>query len=219
MVDDETNFFYVTCFEKDEAESINILLKAVPKESYKNKLDSHIYKYNIPVRGRFKWTIGPSLNFHLGKSLMDYTFSIDSARRNHDPNEPIMTDTFQITKNPLRSKVIPHIGFMASFYWQTHKALTPGITIGVSTSPTQLSELRAYLGASLIIGGPFKGKLIFSAGLAGASVDRLKPNLTEGLNPRNRILFNGNLLPSPDQLVDKGFKIGGYFGFTYNLKE
>lgn len=219
MVDNENNFFFTTCFDRDEAEFVNVLFKAIPKDGFKNKLDSQVYKYFVPVKGRFKWAIGPSLNFHLGSSLMNNTFSIDSARRNNDPNGPIMTDTFQITKNALRSKIIPYIGFMAHFYWQTHKSLTPGISIGVSTSPTQLSELRAYLGGSLIIGGAIKGKLIFSAGLAGSSVDRLKPNLVEGLNPKNRIIFNGNNLPSADQLVEKVFKVGIFFGMTYNLKD
>ncbi len=215
-VNNNSNFFYTTCFDKEDAEFIKVFFKATAKEGYADKLDSQVYRYSVPVTGRFKWAIGPSLNFHFGGTLVNQSYSIDSAR-NSSGN--IMSDTFGISKNSQRSRVVPHVGFMVHFYWQRHWPVTPGITIGISTSPTQFSDLRAYLGASGIIGGSIKGKLILSAGLAGAAVDRLKPNLVEGLNPKNRILFNGNNLPGSEQLVDKVFRIGFFAGITYNLKD
>ena len=218
-VNDESNFFFVQCFGRGDGESINIDFKAIPNSINKNRFDTVPYIYSVPVKGKFKWAIGPSLNFHFGKSLINETYSLDSSRGLVPGNSTNLKDTFNISKNPQRAKLIPYVGFMAHFYWQSNKMITPAISVGLSTSPTQLSDLRAYLGASAIIGGPIKGKLIFSAGLAGAAVDRLKPNLAEGFNQKNRILFNGNNLPSPDQLVDKVFAIGGFFGMTYNLKD
>jgi hypothetical protein len=215
-VNNDSNFFYTQCFGRGDGEMVNLEFKATPKEIYKNKIDSQEYKYSVPVKGCFKWAIGPSLNFHFGGTLLNSTYSLDSTR---NAAGVIMKDTFLISENSKRSRVVPYIGFMVHFYWQTNKPLTPGINIGVSTSPTQLSDLRTYLGGSVIIGGPIKGKLIFSAGLAGAAVDRLKPNLIEGFNPKSRIVFNGNNLPNPDQLVDKVFRIGFFFGMTYNLKD
>ena len=218
-VNNDGNFFYTKCFEKDDAEFVNITFKATAKDAYKPQLDSQIYKYTVPVKGRFKWAIGPSLNFHFGGTLVNSSYSLDSARRGNLSTGDILKDTFNISLNSKQSHVVPYIGVMAHFYWQQHMALTPAITIGISTSPTQLSELRAYLGGSVIIGGPIKGKLIFSSGLSGGAVDRLKPNLIEGANAKNRIIFNGNNLPSPDQLVEKVFRIGFFFGMTYNLKD
>ena len=215
-VNNNANFFYTQCFDKDDAEFVKIYVKASPKEGFAGKLDSQVYRYTVPVTGRFKWAIGPSLNFHFGGTLINQSYSIDSARNNAGT---IMTDTFSISRNSQRSRVVPHVGFMAHFYWQQHWRATPGVCIGISTSPTQFSDLRAYLGASGIIGGPVKGKLILSAGLAGAAVERLKPNLLEGHNAKNRILFNGNNLPSAEQLVDKVFRIGFFVGMTYNLRD
>lgn len=223
-VNNDANFFYTNCFDKNDAEFIDISFKAIPKDEYKTKLDSQVYKYKVPVTGRFKWAIGPSLNFHIGSALTNQSFSLDSIVRRYSnfrggDSSVTRTDSFNVSQNPSRSKLNPYIGFMAHFYWQDHNKLTPGIAIGLSTSLSQITDLRAYLGGSLIIGGALKGKVILSAGAAFAWVDRLKPNLAEGPNYKNRLLFNGNNLPSADQLVDKACKVGFFFGFSYNLRD
>lgn len=221
-VDNEKNFYLVKTFNQPDGDFLKISIKAIPNAQATGRVYADSFAHSIPISGRFKWAIGPSLNFHFGAGLFNETYSIDSARRETFPGSKVYTamkDSFEITQNPLRQKIIPYIGFMANFYWQTHNTLTPGIAVGLSTSPTQLSDLRAYLGAALIIGNVFKGKLIFNAGFAGAAVDRLKSNLKSGINLKAQIPFTGDKIGTPDQLVEKVFRVGGFFGLSYNLKD
>jgi hypothetical protein len=218
-VDNDKNFYFISTFNQPDGENLKLSMKMTPNAQALGKVFVDSFDYNIPIKGRFKWTIGPSLNFHFGAGLFNETYSIDSARRTTSAGAVVMKDTFNITQNPLRQKLIPYIGVMANFYLQTHNLLTPGIAVGLSTSPTQLSDLRAYLGGALIIGGPVKGKLIINIGFAGAAVDRLKPNLTTGYNPKSQIPFTGDKVAAPEQLVEKQFRVGGFFGLSYNLRD
>jgi hypothetical protein len=219
-VNQSQNFVYnmLTPYEI-EGETYKAKLIYKPRTEYADKVITDSITIPMLVKGRFKWAIGPSLNFHFGSGLFNETYSIDSARRTTPSGSVVMMDTFNITQNPLRQKLLPYVGVMANFYWQTNNALTPGIAVGLSTSPTQLSDLRAYLGGALIIGGPIKGKLIINLGFAGAAVDRLKPNLTTGNNPKSQIPFTGDKVGTPDQLVEKVFRVGGFFGLSYNLRD
>ncbi len=220
-VNDDNNFYFQYCSQQAEGDFLDLSIKYSPKPSMADRYKTDSFYRRIPIRDRFKWAIGPALNFHLTKSLFDDSYRIDSIHgtgSSFRTDTLILKDTFGISKNPSRNKLIPAVGVMVHFYWQTHNALTPGIAIGLSTSPTDLASLRAYLGGSLIIGA-LKGKLIFSAGLAGGSVDRLLPNLIEGKNYKNQIPYNGDTLGSPNQLVEKVFRVGMFFGMTYNLKD
>jgi hypothetical protein len=213
-VNDDKNFSFGPKYFEPKDDYISIKLLFVPNAaSAKNFTADSIVVENIPVKGKFEWAIGPSLNFHLTESLFNFSYHIDSAY-GHD--QLAKKDTFNLKKNTLRNKAIPSIGIMAHFYWQNHASVTPGIAIGLSTSPTELSDLRAYLGGSLLI-GDLSNRVIFSAGLAFGSVDRLKPNLKKGENPKSQIPFNGETIGAPADFVEKTFKFGAFMGLTYKL--
>lgn len=215
-INDPANFFYQLNkpFEI-EGDWYDAKVNIKPKPAYANIVPSDSFVYRFPVKGKFEWAIGAALNFHASASLLNQSFQIDSTRL---IDGMAKKDTFTIKKNSNRNKMIPSIGMMAHFYWQQHSDITPGIVFGLSTSSVELKDLRAYLGVSCIVGG-LTDKLFFNTGLALGWVDRLKANLEIGENPKSQIPFNGDNVGSPDQLVEKAFKVGWFFGFTYRLSK
>ncbi len=200
---------------------LNVDIKAIPKSTFKTLLAADSTSYRIPVRYRFEWAIGPALNFGFGECNFDRSYNVDSARNGMGAVKP---DTFFINRNTRQSQVSPSVGLMANFYWQTHCFINPGLSLGISTTPNDLSQLKAYLGACMLIGQLSKNdknstvynRIIFSAGLSYNRVDRLKGSLIEGENPKSRMPFTGNNIAT-DQLTEKVGLIGFYFGFSYKI--
>ena len=215
-VNNPGNFYYQlnTAFDI-EGDWYDAKVTLKPKSNYVNSIDPDSLVYHFPVKGKFEWAIGPALNFHFTKSMFDESFRIDSARNGTGKAK---TDTFLITRNPNRNRLVPSIGIMAHFFWQRHSSITPGIVFGLSTSPVELKDLRAYLGGCLNIGG-ITDKIFLNAGFAFGWADRLKSNLQMGENKKSQIPFNGDTIGSPDQLVERTFQIGGFVGFTYKLSK
>ena len=221
LVNDPANFYYYSPAYSPEGDFLSIGIKIKPKDK-KSSMFSDTISYKIPVNGRFEWAIGPALNFGFFPGSFDNSYSIDSARTKNGLST--RKDTFTIRANKSNKYIMPSLGVSASFYWQNHHAIIPGINIGLSSAPTDLSTLRAYLGASFIVGGFSSdskqnltyNKLIFNIGLSYGQVNRLKENLNIGDNPKSQIPYNGTAIAT-DQLVEKVGRVGFYFGFTYKL--
>jgi hypothetical protein len=215
-VNSEKNFKYdmLTPFEI-EGDAYKAKVKLKPKTQYAASIKSDSITIPLLVKGKFEWAIGPGINFHLSKSLRNESFQIDSARNSMGNAQK---DTFNIIQNQNRSKMIPSIGVMAHFYWQQQSSITPGIVLGLSTSVADLKDLRAYLGLSLMAGG-LSDKIYFNTGFAFGWSDRLKPNLQIGENTKSQIPFTGDKVGSPEQLVEKAFHAGWFFGLTYKLSK
>jgi hypothetical protein len=219
QIKDPNNFRYYLDSIYPAGDFVNVSVNMQPKPSSSVRTDN--FSLKLKVRGRFEWSVGPSLNFGFIRGSFDESYSIDTSR---SVDGTPKTDTFTITKNSLRSTIGPSIGVMTHFYWQNHTNLTPGIGVGISTSVNDLSNLKAYLGVSLLIGGFDQdnnknlvyNRLILSAGIAYGMVNRLKGNLHEGENPKFQIPFTGNDI-AKDQLADKVGRIGLFFGVTYKL--
>jgi hypothetical protein len=220
QVNDRTNFSYLSQEFIPDGDYMNVKALFTPKDAYKNLYQPDSITLQIPIKGKFEWSIGPAVNFSLTKSLFDNSYNIDSSR---NTTGTVKTDTFTIKKNKNQNNAIPSIGIMANFYWQKHTAVTPGISVGLSTSTTDLSQLRVYLGGSLFIGGLATNNnnliynhLILSAGVAYGQVDRLKGNLNIGENPKSQIPYTGNNIAT-DELTEKVGKFGLYVGICYKL--
>lgn len=221
QINDPTNFSYLSQEFIPDGDYMNVKALFTPKDAYKQLYKPDSITLQIPIKGKFEWSIGPAVNFSLTKSLFDNSYTIDTAR---SQNGSIRTDTFTIKQNKNQNLVIPSIGIMANFYWQKHSTVTPGITIGLSTAATDLSQLRVYLGGSLFIGGLATdinknlvyNHIILSAGIAYGQVDRLKGNLNIGENPKSQVSYTGDKIAT-DQLTEKAGKVGLYVGISYQL--
>lgn len=222
QVNDPNNFIYSTsCYP--EGDYLQIGIKIKPKNT-KGPFSTDSILFKIPVKGQFEWAIGPYLNFCFTNNSFDRSFQIDSARNSNGTSKK--DDMFTIKQNNSNKFLMPSIGVMATFYWQNHNTVTPGINLGLSTGPTDISTLKAYLGFSLLFGGfandnnknLIYNKIIFSAGLAYGQVNRLKENLILGDNPKSQVPFVGNAVAS-DQLVEKVGRVGLYVGFTYKINK
>ena len=219
-INDSTNFSYHSQEFIPDGDYMNLKALITPKDTYKDLYKPDSITLEIPVNGKFEWSVGPAINFSLSHSLFNDSYNIDTAR---NAAGVAKTDTFTVKKNKNQNTVIPSIGVMANFYWQHHSTLTPGISIGLSTAATDLSQLRVYLGGSLFIGGLATNnsslvynKVIINAGLAYGQVDRLKSNLSIGENPKSQIPYTGNNIAA-DQLTQKVGKVGLYVGVSYKL--
>ncbi|HVW12513.1 MAG TPA: hypothetical protein VHB54_01750 [Mucilaginibacter sp.] len=222
QVNDKNSFTYYSPAFYPQGDYLQIGVKIKPKNASIPSLYVDTLSYNIPVKGQFEWAIGPALNFGFGSGSFDRSFQIDSARNSNGTARK--NDMFTIKQNGSNKMLLPSIGVMAAFYWQTHDPVTPGISVGVSTAPTDLSTLRAYLGGSLLVGGfetdnknnLIYNRLIISLGFAYGQVDRLKENLKIGDNPKSQVPFNGNTVAT-DQLTEKVGRVGFFFGITYKI--
>ena len=221
QVKDSTNFSYLSNAFVPDGDYMIVKGLITPKDAYKQRYRPDSIILQIPIRGKFKWSLGPAINFSLSKSLFDDAYNIDSAR---NANGVVMIDTFRIKKNKNQNSGVAAIGLMANFYWQTHTTVTPGISLGLSTSTADLSQLRVYLGGSLFIGGLATDasknlvyhNIVLSAGIAYGQVYRLKGNLIEGNNPKSQVPFTGNTV-AIDRLTEKIGKFGLYVGASYRL--
>lgn len=221
QVNDPVNFKYISPYFYPDGDELDLSIKIQPKEQYRGIYSADSISKMLNINGKFEWSIGPAVNFSLSKSLFDYSYSIDSSR---DEKGIAKQDTFNIAQNRIQNKAVPSIGVMANFYWQHHSTVTPGVTIGLSTSATDLSQVRIYLGGSLFVGGLATdnnknlvyNKIIFSFGIAYAQVNRLKGNLNLGDNPKSQIPYTGDKIAT-DQLTERVGKFGLYFGLSYKL--
>lgn len=209
------NFTFLSNASIPRGDELIIRTIIEPLNTTGSKLSKYAITHTLPVRGKFEWAIGPTLTFHLGKNLFDETFSIDTAK-NFSAKGHQDSGKYSITKDAIRTKLVPSLGLMANFYWQNHSAVTPGIALGLATSAANLTDIKAYLGGSLLLGG-ISEKVLLNLGLAFGSVSRLKSNLNEGLNAKSQVPFTGDKVGAPTDLVEKVLRAGLFFGLSYKL--
>ena len=95
QVNDSGNFSYLSNEFIPDGDYMDLKALITPKDVYKDQFKSDSITLQIPVKGRFEWSIGPSVNFGLSGSLFDNYYNIDTARNS---TGIIKTDTFTIKK-------------------------------------------------------------------------------------------------------------------------
>lgn len=165
------------------------------------------FEFPIPIKGAFK------INFSIGAAFLQQ--SLRNSSYYFSPNKDIAkeTDSIKIYQSNQTNKFRPVISAFAHAYlnlkWDM--PLTPGLTIGLSTNPVELSDISYLLGGSVIFG--HRNRFIATAGIAGASVDYLKGKYQTNRNYVQK-QFTG---VEESDLTEKAFKTGFFFGFSYNI--
>ena|GEM_PF-7074888 len=183
------------------------------------KYDSLIKRYNtklynedstieckIPVKGTFKLNLSVGISFlHGDLRSSSYYFSPNRETLVNDD------DKLEIKKADGNSSYRPVISAFAHAYLKLGGYFTPSITIGLSTNPSDLSNASYMLGSSLIFGQ--HNRFIATMGIAASSVDYLK-----GKYHLNQLYTKKEMSGlSETDLVEKTFKTGFFFGFSYNI--
>jgi hypothetical protein len=168
----------------------------------KNNKGDSVFKFpTIP----FKTYGGFRLNFSTG---LAFTFI---SRDIFYYKEKAAGDSFFIRKGTEMDAFIPSIAGYMHAYWRANHKVTPTITIGLSTNPTNLETTRFFLGGSLIFGD--NRRFILSAGITGGNVNRLEKRFKEDMRYADAD-FAGL---EDEDFMEKKFKIGVFLGVSYNL--
>ncbi|SIS82013.1 hypothetical protein SAMN05421786_102339 [Chryseobacterium ureilyticum] len=147
------------------------------------------FKYFKYITGgiRFDFSVGTVFDF--GTIDKKYTLDSESKIQRLDNNK----------YNPTIAGI-----FHASF--RNSKSVAFGFSLGASFT-TGLSFNSIFPGVSLLMGK--RNKIILTAGPSFRLVDELKSNYKEGMTLNNSL--------ADSDLLTKNFRIGGFFGISYNL--
>lgn len=174
----------------DNADELVIHVKISPKESAEATVGETVTEYPCTLRV----TGGLKVDFSAGVGL---AFMPDAAYVLKD-----LDTALQVTREPSSS---PNIGALAlvHFSYQTGASLTGGLSAGVMYDDSK--RLRYLLGGSLLIGR--RQRIAVSGGVAVGKVQLLSNTQQED-----------QLLPPGSELnyVER-FRVGGFFGLSYNL--
>lgn len=164
------------------------------------------FDYKIPVKGTFK------LNFSIGMAFLYNSLRSTSYFLSPSPaNLPDDSSLVQIREGKKTNRFQPAIGAFAHAYLKMGGYITPAITIGVSTNPTDFSDASYFLGLSTIFG--HQNRFIFTAGMCGSKVEYLK-----GKYQLNKDYYKRDFLNINDtDLSEKTFRAGLFFAVSYNL--
>ncbi len=174
----------------------------------KPKLIDTSFTYPLPVKGCFKLNYSVGMSF-LYKSLRKISFYFDSLAGNLEGTH----DTVYIRKGKQTNRYQPVVSAFAHAYLKFGGWFTPAITVGISTNPTDLSNSSFMLGTSIIFG--HSSRFIATIGVAGTSVDYLKSKYDTDIPYLKKDLAG----VSESDLVEKTFRAGMFFGFSYNLSK
>ena len=147
------------------------------------------FKYFKYITGgiRFDFSVGTVFDF--GTIDKKYTLDAESKIQRLDNNK----------YNPTIAGI-----FHASF--RNSKSVAFGFSLGASFT-TGLSFNSIFPGVSLLMGK--RNKIILTAGPSFRLIDELKSNYKEGMTLNNSL--------ADSDLLTKNFRIGGFFGISYNL--
>jgi len=164
------------------------------------------FEYKIPTKGLFK------LNFSVGmafmyNSLRPTSYYLNPAIAN------VTGDSVEVSIKEGRktNRFRPAIAALAHAYWKLGGDITPALTIGLSTNPTDFSDASYFLGLSGIMG--HQNRFVFTIGISGSKVEYLKSRYD--LNKKYYKIDFVNINDS--DLSEKTFRAGMFFAASYNI--
>jgi hypothetical protein len=157
------------------------------------------------TRGGVRFDFSTGVVFNFGGNNNEYeikdVFAVEDGA-NVNKKEIVLTSKNDFT--PMLSGMF-HTSFRRSGMWAI------GLTLGASLNVETFQLNSLFPGVSILIGK--KQKFILTAGPSFRQVDVLKDNYeTDTLYPIGDF-------SDTSQLTSKQFKIGGFFGITYNLTQ
>ena len=197
----ETNFTlkYQTLILSDNADLIKFNFVAEPHSNIPSSVETQPinFNYDVKIKGGLKLDVSTGLFWNFGVNDNSYRF------------QSISDSTTKVIKEGNENVFIPSFGFLINAYERSNNNFKIGGNFGVSTNTERLNY---YLGASLLIGRSERVNLNF--GIVGAQVKTVSDmyNTEEILNIPIADLPNEVPLMNPNP-----FKVGLYFGLTFNL--
>lgn len=190
---------YQTLILTDNADLIKYNFKAEPHSNLLSSIETRPieFKYDVRIIGGVKIDISTGVFWNIGLNDETYRFERESD------------NTSLVIKEKNENLFIPSIGVLFNIYKRSNKDIKLGGNIGFSTNT---EKINYYLGASLLVGKSERINLNF--GLAGAQVKRV----SDLYDTDKSIPVPFTDLPSDVPLRNPSpFKIGAYFGITFNL--
>lgn len=205
---DESNYFcsYTTGIIKDDADIISYQVVLTPKTSENSILTPKPITNAFEVRIRHGVKIDYSAGLFANLLLADNTYSI-LPYGDIGPDGSFDSSIVQLNKS--EDLFLPSVGALIHLYRRTPRDLKLSLSTGVSISQNQAATY--YLGGSAIFGRT--QRIIFSGGLAGKQVK----TATNTFKPGTILAMNPQSVTSIDFLDNSPFKVGVFFGVTYNL--
>jgi len=168
-------------------------------------VDNSKFTYMEYTRGGVRFDFSTGVVFNFGGNNNDYEIKdviVVEGGANVNKKEIVLTSKNDFT--PMLAGMF-HTSFRRSGMWAI------GLTLGASLNVETFQLNSLFPGVSILIGK--KQKFILTAGPSFRQVDVLKDNYeTDTLYPVGDF-------SDTSQLTSKQFKIGGFFGITYNLTQ
>ena len=175
--------------------------------------DNRKFTYMEYTQGgvRFDFSVGAVFNFGGNNNKYEIKDVTIETITGESPNQiTTLTNKKRIvlTEN---NNFIPMLAGMFHTSFRRNGNFAFGLTLGASINVETFELNSLFPGVSLLIGK--KQKLILTAGPAFRQVNVLKNNYIEGEN------YDIGEFSDSSQLTAKQFRIGGFFGITYNLTQ
>lgn len=195
----ENNYFIASDPVQAKADFINYQIIISPKEGIDSSLVSENRNFNIevPVYGGVK--IDFSTGFFVTNNLYDRKYSVGSF-----PSDSTMSIISEDRNNSIAQF---SLGALVHVSKRCRGSFKPGLTFGLGLNSTDLTNLQAFFGLSVMFGS--NEKFIISSGVSLANVDYLKGKYSLGKS------YSG--LTNDTDLTEKVIKGGYFISFTYNI--
>ncbi|KAF0200055.1 MAG: hypothetical protein FD170_3804 [Bacteroidetes bacterium] len=190
---------YQTTNISDKADRIFYSLEFKPiSNEYTLPIQTKNYDYNFDIRGGIKVDVSAGLLYNL--KLNDQQVRLEKE-----------TDTTtRLIKINNQNNFIPSVGALFNVYFRNEASIKPTFNFGVGTN---IDKLRYYLGFGLLVGK--SERIIINFGAVGGEVKTISDEYKE----ETTILAGSTSNWQNTDFMQKGdtFRIGMYFGVTYNL--
>ena len=188
-----------TLIISDNADEISYNLKATPHTNLPYSVETNPInlKYNVKINGGVKIDISTGIFWNIGLNDKSYRF------------EEVDANSSKIIEESNEDHFKPSLGVLFNVYKRSNKNIKFGGNVGFSTNSDKLSY---YLGASMLIGR--SERVNVNVGFAGTQVQRG----IDKYEPDEIIQVAISDLPNEVPLRNPSpFKIGAYFGISFNL--
>ncbi len=190
---------YRTLIISDNADEISYNLKATPHTNLPYSVETNPIdlKYNVKINGGVKIDVSTGIFWNIGLNDKSYRF------------EEVDANSSKIIEESNEDHFKPSLGVLFNVYKRSNKNIKFGGNVGFSTNSDKLSY---YLGASMLIGR--SERVNINVGFAGTQVQRGIDKYTPGETIPVAISDLPNEVPLRNP---SPFKIGAYFGISFNL--
>lgn len=205
---DYSNYFctYSTGIIKDDADIVSYQVVLTPKSGESTLITPKPITNTFEVRVKHGVKIDYSAGLFANFLLSDNTYSVLPYG---DTDSFGSSDSSILRLNSKQDVFLPSVGAMIHLYRRTPRDLKWSMSTGVSISQNQAATY--YLGGSAIFGRT--QRIILSGGVAGKQVK----TATDNYKPGTIIPMNPDDVEAIDFLDNSPFKVGLFFGVTYNL--